>query len=51
MASAIAANLAVGHSLSTACALAADYVHHALTLGYRPGRSDVTVLDHFGAMR
>jgi hydroxymethylpyrimidine/phosphomethylpyrimidine kinase len=28
---------------------ASDYVHHALRLGYRPGRSDIVVLDHFGA--
>ena len=49
LASAIAANLALGHSLATACARAADYVHRALALGYRPGRSDITVLDHFAA--
>jgi hydroxymethylpyrimidine/phosphomethylpyrimidine kinase len=24
-------------------------VHAALKLGYRPGRSDTVVLDHFGA--
>ncbi|GAB1595867.1 bifunctional hydroxymethylpyrimidine kinase/phosphomethylpyrimidine kinase [Lysobacter claricitrinus] len=51
LASAIAAELAVGHSLAVACSRATDYVHRALALGYRPGRSDVTVLDHFGAAR
>ncbi|WP_133501263.1 bifunctional hydroxymethylpyrimidine kinase/phosphomethylpyrimidine kinase [Cognatilysobacter terrigena] len=49
LASAIAAGLAVGHSLATACRRATDYVHRGLALGYRPGRSDVTVIDHFGA--
>ena len=49
LASSIAANLAIGHSLASACARATDYVHRALALGYRPGRGDVTVLDHFGA--
>ena len=28
---------------------AIDYVHRALELGYRPGRGDVVVLDHFQA--
>lgn len=51
LASAIAANLAAGQSLAMACARATDYVHRALVGGYRPGRSDVTVLDHFGAGR
>jgi len=49
LASAIAANLCLGHSLRDACIAASDYVHHALRLGYRPSRSDVLVLDHFGA--
>lgn len=51
LASAVAANVALGHSLATACARATDYVHRALAAGYRPGRSDITVLDHFGAAR
>jgi len=49
LASAIAANLALGHSLAAACARGTDYVHRALLAGYRPGRSDITVLDHFAA--
>ncbi|GAB2520964.1 bifunctional hydroxymethylpyrimidine kinase/phosphomethylpyrimidine kinase [Lysobacter humi (ex Lee et al. 2017)] len=49
LASAIAANLALGHSLAAACARATDYVHRALLTGYRPGRGRVVVLDHFGA--
>ncbi len=49
LAAAIAANLALGHSLVDACVAASDYIHRALVGGYRPGRSDVLVLDHFGA--
>lgn len=49
LASAVAANLALGHALPEACRRATDYVHRALTGGYRPGRGDVVVLDHFGA--
>jgi hydroxymethylpyrimidine/phosphomethylpyrimidine kinase len=49
LASAIAAQLALGMPLIDACGAAADYVHRALTLGTRPGRSDILVLDHFGA--
>jgi hydroxymethylpyrimidine/phosphomethylpyrimidine kinase len=49
LASAVAANLCLGRSLREACVEASDYVHRALQLGYRPGRSDVLVLDHFGA--
>jgi hydroxymethylpyrimidine/phosphomethylpyrimidine kinase len=49
LASAIAANLALGMPLIDACSAAADYVHRALQLGTRPGRSDILVLDHFGA--
>ncbi|MGJ7901397.1 bifunctional hydroxymethylpyrimidine kinase/phosphomethylpyrimidine kinase [Lysobacter sp. 1R34A] len=49
LASAVAANLCLGRSLEEACVAAADYVHAALRLGYRPGRSEVLVLDHFGA--
>ena len=51
LASAIAANLCRGLSLRDACRAAADYVHAALLGGYRPGRGDVVVLDHFGAGR
>ncbi len=49
LASAIAANLCLGLPLAEACAAASDYVHAALRMGYRPGRSDIVVLDHFGA--
>ena len=49
LASAIAANLCLGRSLADACNAASDYVHAALRGGYRPGRSDILVLDHFGA--
>ena len=49
LASAVAANLCLGHSLRQACVEASDYVHRALQLGYRPGRGGVLVLDHFGA--
>lgn len=49
LASAVAANLCLGRSLEEASIAAADYVHTALRLGYRPGRSEVLVLDHFGA--
>ena len=51
LASAIAANLCLGMVLSDACSAASDYVHAALLNGYRPGRSDIVVLDHFGAAR
>jgi hydroxymethylpyrimidine/phosphomethylpyrimidine kinase len=49
LASAIAANLVRGLPMKQAAAAATDYVHRALQLGYHPGRSDVLVLDHFGA--
>lgn len=49
LASAIAANLSLDMSMADACAAASDYIHAALLGGYRPGRSDVLVLDHFGA--
>jgi hydroxymethylpyrimidine/phosphomethylpyrimidine kinase len=49
LASAVAANLCLGRSLHSSCEAAADYVHAALRGGYRPGRSDIVVLDHFGA--
>ena len=47
LASAIAANLCLGMSLSDACAAAADYVHGALLASYRPGKGSVAVLNHF----
>ena len=47
LASAIAANLCLGKSLLGACNAATDYVHGALRNAYRPGKSDVLVLDHF----
>ena len=49
LASAITAQLALGLPLIDACSAASDYVHRALKLGTRPGRSRVLVLDHFGA--
>ncbi|MBP7789543.1 MAG: bifunctional hydroxymethylpyrimidine kinase/phosphomethylpyrimidine kinase, partial [Thermomonas sp.] len=49
LASAIAANLCLGMPMQQACAAATDYVHRALRMGYRPGRSALVVLDHFGA--
>jgi hydroxymethylpyrimidine/phosphomethylpyrimidine kinase len=49
LASAIAARLCRGFDLVDACRAATDYVHDALVRGYRPGRGDVVVLDHFGA--
>ena len=47
LASAIAANACLGLGLADACAAASDYVHGALRHGYRAGRGEVTVLDHF----
>lgn len=49
LASAIAARLCRGDALEAACFGASDYVHRALQRGYRPGRSEVVVLDHVGA--
>ena len=49
LASAIAARIALADNLRLACIGASDYVHRALVGGYRPGRSDILVLDHFGA--
>ncbi|MBN6152275.1 bifunctional hydroxymethylpyrimidine kinase/phosphomethylpyrimidine kinase [Xanthomonas sp. AmX2] len=51
LASAIAAQLCQGLALPNACEAAIDYVARALQAGYRPGRSAVVVLDHFGAAR
>jgi hydroxymethylpyrimidine/phosphomethylpyrimidine kinase len=47
LASAIAANACLGLGLAEACAAAAEYVHGALVNSYRPGRGEVSVLDHF----
>lgn len=49
LASAIAANLCLGLAMPAAAQAASDYVERALRLGYRPGRSNIAVLDHFGA--
>ncbi|MDQ3618362.1 MAG: bifunctional hydroxymethylpyrimidine kinase/phosphomethylpyrimidine kinase [Pseudomonadota bacterium] len=49
LASAIAANLCRGLTPKPACETAIDYTFEALRNGYRPGRGDVVVLDHFGA--
>jgi len=49
LASAIAAQLCRGLSLPNACEAAIDYVARGLRSGYQPGRSEVMVLDHFGA--
>lgn len=51
LASAVAANLCRGLSLEDACSSATDYVHGALRHAYRPGRSEVAVLDHFWASK
>lgn len=50
LASAVTAQLCIGRALPDACRAASEYVHRALSLGYRPGFGDVVVLDHFGAM-
>ncbi len=49
LAAAVAAQLCRGQALAEACTAASDYVHRALLRGYRPGRSAIVVLDHFGA--
>lgn len=46
LASAVAANLCHAQLLAVACRKASDYVFMALRNGYRPGNSDVLVLDH-----
>ncbi|TWT23096.1 bifunctional hydroxymethylpyrimidine kinase/phosphomethylpyrimidine kinase [Luteimonas marina] len=51
LASAVAANLCLGLPMAQAVAAAVDYVGRALRQGYRPGRGEVRVLDHFGAAR
>jgi hydroxymethylpyrimidine/phosphomethylpyrimidine kinase len=47
LASAIAANLALGKALHAACEAATDYVHGALVHAVRPGQGAVAVLNHF----
>jgi len=49
LASAIAANLALGLPMADAVAAATDYVGRALREGIRPGRGEVTVLGHLRA--
>jgi len=49
LASAIAAHLARGAALPDACRDAGDYVADALRMGYRPGRGELVVLDHWVA--
>lgn len=49
LASAIAAKLCLGLAPREACAAASDYVATGLRHGYRPGRGNVVVLDHFAA--
>ena len=49
LASAVTANLCRGLPLMEACRAAGDYVHAALRGGYSPGRSNIVILDHFGA--
>lgn len=51
LASAVAALLCLGRELPDACGEAAEYIHGALRHGYRPGRGEVVVLDHFWRMR
>jgi hydroxymethylpyrimidine/phosphomethylpyrimidine kinase len=47
LAAAIAANLALKKSLPDACEAAGDYVFKALKGAYRPGKSDLSILNHF----
>ena len=49
LAAAIAAAVACGETVVDAVAIAIDFVHRALELGYAPGRSRLHVLDHLGA--
>lgn len=46
LAAAIAANLALKKSLPDACEAAGDYVFKALKGSYRPGKSDLSILNH-----
>lgn len=47
LASALAANLCLGSTLTEACRAATDYVHGALRTAKRPGQGPAVVLDHF----
>jgi hydroxymethylpyrimidine/phosphomethylpyrimidine kinase len=47
LASAIAANLALKKSLPNACEAAGDYVFKALKGAYTPGKSGLSILNHF----
>lgn len=49
LAAAIVAAIARGKPLSDAVSIAIEFVHHALELGYAPGRSRLRVLDHMRA--
>jgi len=51
LSSAIAAHLCHGLSMAEACRSATDYIARTLQGGYRPGRSEVTVLAHVCADR
>jgi len=51
LASAIAANLALGEAPSQAARLGTEYIAGALAAGYRPGLGEVVVLDHFWRFR
>lgn len=51
LAAAIAANLALGLAPRQAAEAASDYIARALAGSYRPGCTELHVLDHFGAMK
>jgi hydroxymethylpyrimidine/phosphomethylpyrimidine kinase len=51
LSAAIAAGMARGATLEDAVENAVDFVHAALTAGYRPGRGALRVLDHRAAAR
>jgi hydroxymethylpyrimidine/phosphomethylpyrimidine kinase len=51
LSSAIAAQLCLGQPLGRACELAGDFVFEALLAGYRPGSSELLVLDHLARLR
>jgi len=51
LASAIAANLCLGLAPRDACEAATDYIAAALRTAYRPGRSNVVVLDHMANIK
>lgn len=51
LASALAANLALGKTLPEATGIAIDYVHRALSHGYKPGKGNIRVLEFRVASR